>query len=900
MSYIWDDNDGMLKIPYEPYAYQIDSKGEYRTLTGLKVKKVKKWSDEAVKQGQIFEHDVPIATRVLIDNYFESDEPSKNHRILIFDIEVEKGLKYSKPKDALNRITSIAYHYNGKYVCLLLDEGGRIQEGSKQFKVNGTENYVDTIIKTYKSEFDLLKAFLSQWNTIKPTIVSSWNGDYFDVPYLYNRLVNVLGNQFAKQLSPIGIVTVDERGKDVKVKIAGIAQMDYLVLYKKFTYNEESSYKLEAISQKELGRGKYSYEGTLDDLYNNNPDGFVEYNVNDVELIVSMDKKLDLIEIARGICHKGHVPYDDFEFSSKYLEGAILTRCKRTGLVSTSNLEKTVEFEVNTNEVFIKDKHEYIRLDKYKGQLKDKLKIYEYNGSEYELLGVHYLKNQKKHKQNTVIVTANKAKGAFVKPPKPGLHEWVYSVDLQSLYPSLIMTCNISPETQMYFIEDWNNLHMVSKLLTDGFDGNLKQYEGFNYLPDDIILELTPIINDLFSERSPKVINLTKSEFIKLMNENNYTISSHGVIYHTKFKGIIPSILEEWFDERIKYKNLAKEHKSDNELYQLYDRKQLITKILLNSLYGVLLLPSFRYYDKKNGESVTISGQTVIKFSDILGTYYYQKRLNNPKQESPVIAGDTDSAYFSALPLLDLNKTDDEIVKDIEIISNKMTAFINQAVNWLSIHHLKSSNNRLKFMQEKIIRRAVWGQAKKRYALLTVDNEVSFKGFDLVRSSFPKIFRKKQTEILEYVVKNKGVSFINSEIRTFHNSEYKKTSIFDIMLPSSVKEMSKYAKVTKGTPIHVKSAQNYNKLLKLHNIEYLPPIDDGDKILYAYVRQNPFGFETMALKGQDEDPPELVEFMEKYIDKEKVFNTTFISKLDTIWEDLGWGKIQLQEPTDFF
>ena len=136
MSYIWDDTDGLLKIPYEPYDYQIDSKGEYRTLTGLKVKKVKKWSDEAVKQGQIFEHDVPISTRVLIDNYFESDEPSKNHRILIFDIEVEKGLKYSKPKDALNRITSIAYHYNGKYVCLLLDEGGRIQEGSKKVRVS--------------------------------------------------------------------------------------------------------------------------------------------------------------------------------------------------------------------------------------------------------------------------------------------------------------------------------------------------------------------------------------------------------------------------------------------------------------------------------------------------------------------------------------------------------------------------------------------------------------------------------------------------------------------------------------------------------------------------------------------------------------------------------------------
>lgn len=257
------------------------------------------------------------------------------------------------------------------------------------------------------------------------------------------------------------------------------------------------------------------------------------------------------------------------------------------------------------------------------------------------------------------------------------------------------------------------------------------------------------------------------------------------------------------------------------------------------------------------------------------------------------------SAYFSALPLLNLNQSEEEIINQVSSISDKITEIINKSVIWLSKHHLHSENNQLKFMQEKLIRRAVWGSAKKRYALLTVDGEMIVKGFDLVRSSFPKIFRKKQTEIIEEMLHNKGRLFLDAKVRAF-KKEYKNSSIFDIMLPSTVKEMSKFKDVIKGTPIHVKSAQNYNKLLALHKIESIPPIDDGDKILYAYMQQNPFGFETMALKGQGEDPEPLIEFVERFIDREKIFQTTFISKLDTIWHDLGWGKVEQQEPNNFF
>lgn len=399
LCHLWTD-DGYEVFPYQTYAYQIDSKGEFVTLTGLKVKKVKNWNKEAEKEGMVFEHDVPIATRVLIDRYYENDEPSKNNRIFFFDIEVEKGLRYSTPKEALNKITSIAYYYNGEYVCLLLDENRRITNQTKTIIISGQE--IKTKIERFSSERELLMSFVVHWNKIKPTIICGWNSDFFDVPYITNRIENVLGYKYAQKLSPIGIVEKRELGKDLVVKIAGISHFDYMQLYKKFTYNEEPSYALDYISKKELKRGKYVYEGTLDDLFNNNLDGFIEYNVNDVELMVALDKKMDLIEIARGICHAGHVPYDDYQFSSRYLEGASLVYCKRNGYVAIrSNIG---------------------------------------GGDE------------------------GQAEGAFVKSPSPGLYKWVYSLDIQSLYPSIIMSCNISPETRIAKIKNWDSINLITKL----------------------------------------------------------------------------------------------------------------------------------------------------------------------------------------------------------------------------------------------------------------------------------------------------------------------------------------------------------------------------------------------------------------------------------------------------
>jgi len=835
MCHVWDDVDGHASFPYQEYAYQIDPNGEYTTLTGLKVKKVRSWSKEAEKQGMIFEHDVPIPTRVLIDHYFESDEPSKNHRILFFDIEVEKGLKYSTAAEALNTLTSVAYYFQGRYVCLLLDQDGSLQNCTKTITINDRE--INVAVLTFSHERELLLTFLKHWEKINPTIVSSWNGDVFDCPYIYNRICNVLGKQYASRLSPIKIVYQRPLNKrDVMVTIAGVSQMDYMQLYKKFTYNEESSYSLDAISKKELKRGKYVYEGTLDQLFKENVDGFIEYNVNDVELLVALDKKMDLIEIARGICHVGHVPYEDYQFSSRYLEGALLTYCRMTNEIAFST-----------------DKNP----------------------------------------------DATMAEGAFVKPPKSGLYKYCYDLDLEAEYPNNIKTLNISPETK------WGR---ILKYDVDSFACRKDiAWTVEKYKKAHIADQLFDISNEQLNFDFDNF-----SDLKSLLDEHRLSISSAGILYKTDRKGIIPTILTVWGETRAEYRKLAKDfHNNDDHAnFVYYDRKQLIQKILLNSLYGVLLLPSFRFYDKENGESVTLSGKSLVQWSAKVGNMYYNKQIQNDVHIDYCIYQDTDSCFFESLPLINHrfpnnNFTDDEFVEKTLEIAKTVEDLINSSYSVYANRYHNVNSHTWRIKQEMVGKRAFWGSAKKRYAMhiinkngLAVD-ELEIKGFDVVRSSFPKMFRIKMKESIIDVLNDCPKEELNQKVRTF-KKEYKNRPIFDNMLPSSGKEISNYKDAVKGTPLPVKSAQNYNKLLALHKIESMPPIDDGDKIVYAYMQQNPFGFETMALKGQGEDPEPLVEFVEKFIDRERVFQSTFISKLDTIWHDLGWGKVEQQEPHKFF
>ena len=553
--HLWDDKLGYRTFPYTRYAYEKVVNGEYKSIHGDTLTKVYKFKKD---DPDLFESDVPETTRVLVDTYTDSDLPSEGITTLTFDIEVEMESGLPDTEKAENELTAIGLHDNisNQYWVLVMDKSGKMVEKKTD----------KAIVLPFTDERDMCMKFLDLYEGIAPDVVTGWNIDYFDIPYLFNRLKRILGEKHAKRLSPIGQAFYSPYRS--RWFLAGVSCLDYLSLYKKFNYTELPNYRLDTVGRLEVGKGKIEYQGSLDDLFNQDIEKFIEYNLVDVEIVVELDKKLQFIDLCRGIAHAGHVPYEDFVYSSKYLEGAMLTYLRRRNLVAPNKP---------------KDRKEKLAALKEAGE--------------------------------------EKFIGAYVKDPIVGKYDWVYDLDLTSLYPSIIMTLNISPETKMGMIDNWDAQEFL-KGERDTYTINGNEY--------------------------------TKERIGEVLKKNKWSVSSNGVVYRTDTVGCIPGILDIWFNQRVEFKNEMKKYgkEGNKEKYAFFHKRQLVQKILLNSLYGVLGLPAFRFYDVDNAEAVTTTGQTVIKNTANMGNIKYNKELDTPDADSNIYI-DTDSVFFSAVPLMD-------------------------------------------------------------------------------------------------------------------------------------------------------------------------------------------------------------------------------------------------------
>ena len=813
--HIWDDKLGYRSFPYTRYAYQKTQNGEYTTLYGDKVTKIYKYTKD---DPDLFESDVPETTRVLVDTYTESDLPSEGHVILTYDIECEMESGLPNPEEAENELTSIALHDSAtnQYWVLVMDKAGEMLEKKTD----------KAIVLPFRTEEDMLMKYLELYEMINPTIVTGWNIDYFDTPMLYNRIKRLLGKKHANRLSPIGQCFWSPYRK--RYFMAGVSYLDYLSLYKNFTYSELDSYRLDSIAQRELGRGKIEYEGNLDILFRDDIEKFIEYNLVDVELVVDFDKKLQFIDTARGICHAGHVPYEDFVYSSKYLEGALLTYLKRKNIVAPNKPA---------------DRRERM-----------------------EAL--------KENKQEKFI-------GAYVKAPIVGKYDWIYDLDLTSLYPSIIMTINISPETKMGKIEDWDAQDFVK--------GKREKWiiNGDTITQDNL---------KLFFERS------------------KFSVASNGVLYRTDKVGCIPDILDLWFSQRVEFKNKMKEYgnSGDTEKYEWYKKRQLVQKILLNSLYGVLGLPAFRFYDVDNATAVTTTGQTVIKSTADMTNIKYNKELGTPDADSNIYI-DTDSVFFSAAPLLDKripNWRDNEqetIAGFVNDIASEVQDYLNDFYDILAerVFNVDKDKHRFEIKKEYVSKAGIW-IAKKRYAQWIIsDNGVpvdklDVKGLDVVRSSYPAAFRAFMSEVLIEILRGDTEEQLTDKIYNFKN-DLVNMDVVKIAKAGAVKNLTKYMPKNKkqtamfqfpsGCPAHVKASIAYNQLLKHWKLDnQYAPLKDGDKIKWVYLKQNPYGLDAVALNGYD-DPKEIMDLVTTYINYDKIFERELLKKLEDFYGALDWGAV---------
>ena len=824
--HLWDDKLGYQTFRYQPYAFQRNPGGEHVTMYGDRVSKVTKFQKD---DPNLFEADVPETTRILVDTYYDSDLPSEGHVIMTFDIEVEMVSGLPNTEKAENEITAIALHDSATddYFALVLDKEGKIKQS-----VSVKDK---TTVKTFRTEKELLYEFMSLYEHINPTIITGWNIDFFDVPYLYNRLKNLFGPTFANRLSPIGECFYSPYRK--RWSFAGVASLDYINLYKNYNYGLEPSYTLNYIAKKELGREKIAYEGSLDKLFETDLEKFIEYNVVDVELVVELDRKLQFIDLCRGICHAGHVPYEDFVYSSKYLEGACMTYLKRKGLVAPNKpadrREKMAEINESGQEKFI---------------------------------------------------------GAYVKDPIPGKYDWLYDLDLTSLYPSIIMTLNISPETKVGKIKGFDIEGWVK--------GTTPEYEVEN---SDLVYSHT--------------------ELKELLTDNNMAISSNGVLYSQDKPGLIPDILNLWFSQRVEFRKLEKQYgkEGNKQQHAFYAKRQLVQKILLNSMYGVLGLPAFRFYDVDNAEAVTTTGQTVIKNTAKMANIKYNKELGTNEDYNIYI--DTDSVFFSALPLVKHRFPDWETFNDeqlatkIDEIAGEVQEYLNRFYDMMADRMFNVKKHRFEIKKEYISKAGIW-IAKKRYAQwiiaangLPVDR-LDVKGLDVVRSSFPKAFQDFMARVLRDILMGKKQSDVDDEILDFKKNIIN-LPIEHIAKGSAVKEISKYdkkssklnlAEFEKSTPAHVKAAIAYNRLLKFYDCPFkYEPLRDGDKTKWVYLKANPLNLDGCAFKGYD-DPKEIMDFINQYIDYDRIFSAELESKLDDFYSALGWEKVtaETKKAAEFF
>ena len=298
---IRDDEKGWVDIDYKPTYYKLDKNGEYFTMDGRAVSKCYEFDKN--HPDQYFEIDIPMETNALVDIYKDSDDTPSFHNIVYLDIECEIGgaLTTEYIKRAPMKITSVALYDATlqKYYCLILDE---------KMDINQTTDGNKEIIP-YNTEKELLAGFLDKWEECDPTIISGWNSEFFDIPYLYHRMCTVLGERDAKRLSPLKRCKVKDYGDNSSVKVEGVNHLDYMLLHKKFIMKQEPSYKLDAIGEKYAKMNKIEYEGSLDDLFERDVQKFIEYNLRDVEILVALEDKLKFIELTQNICHLCHVAY---------------------------------------------------------------------------------------------------------------------------------------------------------------------------------------------------------------------------------------------------------------------------------------------------------------------------------------------------------------------------------------------------------------------------------------------------------------------------------------------------------------------------------------------------------------------------------------------------------------
>ena len=786
------------KVRYEPTLFDVvPQKTGYKTLDGKNVlphpfdsiSEAKDWYDSHKKQNLVYGN--TQYNYCYIGDEYPGDVPWDKDQICIvtIDIEVECENGFPDPKLADEPMLSITMknHQNKKIMV---------------WGLHDFQNYRDDV--TYiqcKDEASLLLKFLDAWRMIEPDIITGWNTEFFDIPYLCNRIRKVFDDDMVKKLSPWGRVhdrEVYQMGrKHQAYTIYGVSALDFFDLYRKFTYTTQERYTLDHIAFVELGERKEGnpYD-TFKEWYQKDYQSFIEYNITDVELVDKLEDKMRLIELCLTMAYDGKVNMTDVLGQVRYWDIVIYNHLRKKKIVIPQKME-----------------HE----------------------------------------------KSEKFEGAYVKDPLVGMHKWVMSFDLNSLYPHLIMQYNISPETLVNSGAD-----MVEGMVDKILDGKAK-------------------------------------------NDTEHCMTPNGAFFSKKDKGFLPELMEKMYNDRVKYKKLLLKAKQEFEdtgdpailkRISRYDNIQMAKKISLNSAYGAIGNNWFRYYDLLVATAITTSGQLSIRWIEKSINIYLNKLLET-KDVDYVIASDTDSVYITFAQLVDKlfqeGTPTEKIVNFLDkIASEKLEPFIDKSYQHLA-REMNALEQKMFMAREAIADKGIW-TAKKRYILNVYDMEgVRFKephlkimGIEAVKSSTPAPCREKIKEALK-IIMGGNEKALNTFIQEFRD-EFMSLPPEEIAYPRSCNGVEKFtgesSLFAKGAPIHVKGAILYNYSVKKHKLEHkYPLIQEGDKIRFLHLRQ-PNVYQSSAFSFMTEVPKELD--ITNKIDYDEQFEKSFVEPLKVITQKIDW------------
>ena len=706
--------------------------------------------------------------------------------------------------------------------------------------------------KQCKDEVSLLLDWLGWWNDSRycPDVVTGWNTRLFDFPYLINRVRNVIGGDVYKKFSPWGVV--DQRNiviagrENIAYEMMGIQQLDYYDLFRKFgySYGTLESYKLDHVAYIVLGDKKLSFDevGSLQNLYNADHQLYIDYNIKDVQLIDRLEQKMGLITLAMTMAYRGGVNYSE-TFGTTSIWDSIIYRLL------------------------------------YKDQVAVPPRI-------------------GKHKE--------KYPGAYVKDPMTGMHEWVCSFDLNSLYPNIIVQYNMSPET--------------------------------------IIDAVIPNVN----------VNSMLSGEVDIP-KNDYAVSATGLQFRKDRQGIIPKIIKQYYDERVEIKqqmlkaaasledksyatvlidsanamdndegmstntrgnsSQAKEmsktelkqakNKVEAEINTLHNN-QMAIKILMNSLYGALGNNYFRYFDRRMAEAITTSGQLAILWAQEAINKSMNEKLNTDEVDY-IIAIDTDSLYVRMKPLIDkLNPKNPINFLDKICGGGHFEGVLSEAYSKL-FTKMNAYENRMEMSREVIADKAVW-VAKKRYFMQVHDNEgvryaepkLKVMGVEAVKSSTPQVCRDKFKKIFSIIL-NEGEEATQAYIANFKR-EFKSLDPEQVSFPRGISNIDKWddkkTVYKKACPIHVRGALLFNHHVKKHAItNKYDTVKNGEKIKFCYLK-TPNPIKENVISYTLNLPKELD--LHRYIDYDKMYEKSFVEPIRNILDEMGWDVEPVATLEDFF